>query len=135
MLLHMILFLHGFLAQANVPKSNVKEKFEKGIEEFEGRNFQKAIRDFTIVIKADPEFISAYTYRAMAKIEINRLSDALTDLENVLKAFPEDHEAIYLKGMVLEQTGDLSQANKLYTKAINLAPDFTLAYCKIAFTF
>jgi tetratricopeptide (TPR) repeat protein len=132
--LSMLLFFNSYLANGSFQGPGMNEYYENGMKKFEEGNFKGAIRDFTKIIKLNPDCFWAYNCRAMARIELKEFRLAFSDLKIVLKHSPSNHEAVYLKGLIRERRGEYEKAQKLYTEAIRLSPDFTLAFIRRAYS-
>ncbi len=50
------------------------------------------------------------------------LKEARTDIDKLVKEFPDDAEVLHVKGLVCEADGELEQAEKCYRRAIEIAP-------------
>jgi tetratricopeptide (TPR) repeat protein len=76
------------------------------------------------------ENTKAYFSRAMLFEGTGRPQQAISDIDNVLAAQPENARAWYIKGDCLEQTNDLASALEHYNKAIALEGTEPLFYIR-----
>ncbi|GEM_PF-63232 len=79
-----------------------------------------------------PEDNDVLTNHASALFELCRFEEARTELEQVLKASPDDSWALRQMGLVLDHLGKHAQADALIAKAHELDPDSCPAQIKLS---
>ncbi|MEO1259415.1 MAG: tetratricopeptide repeat protein [Bacteroidota bacterium] len=65
---------------------------------------------------------------AMENIETNKLTDALSTVNNLLGMYPNSAIGYDLKGLLLLKNGQLDEADQMLKKAVNLEPGFAIAW-------
>ena len=90
-----------------------------------------AIREYSIVIEADPSDRDAYFFRAYSYHKIGNHWPAIEDYDKVLELSPSS-VAYNNRGDVYKDMGRYEQAISDYTEAIRLDPDYAQAYNSLA---
>jgi tetratricopeptide (TPR) repeat protein len=96
---------------------------------FQGR-YEEAIAECETAIRLDPEFGNPYNDIGAYLIELGRPAEAIPHLEKALTASRYDcyHYAHFNLGRIHEELGDLAAAKACYTRALELAPGYHLAF-------
>ena len=68
---------------------------QAGLNYFKERNFDKAIKEFTVVIEKNPNYYLAYSDRAGVFMEQKKFDEAAADLKKALEINPDSWEANY----------------------------------------
>lgn len=122
-------------------------------------NYGSAIEDFSRAIELTPDLAPAYLMRAVARYR-QSLADrdavssdgqesyavanarmradmekVLADYDKLIELSPRMPFAYFNKGVMLAQTGDLTQALQYFAKAIELKPDLGEAYYNRGFVY
>jgi tetratricopeptide (TPR) repeat protein len=99
----------------------------RGIREYHRGSYDRAIRDFNLALKANPQSAEAYFGRGMALSEKKNYDSAIADITRAIEinSLPQFY---YERSLVWEEIHDYDKAIKDYTSAINIAPDFAPAY-------
>ena len=93
----------------------------------------KAIKDFTLAIKADPALASAYNDRGVAYSAQRRPADAVRDFSQALALRIENaDQVVFNRAMAYEDQGDIKRAYLDYRKAAELNPGWTLPAQQLA---
>lgn len=124
-------------------------------------NYGKAIEDFNRAIELTPDLAPAYLMRAVARYRqaiadrdthpVNadsresfalanarlraEMDKVLQDYDKLIELSPRMPFAYYNKGVMLAQTGDLTQALQNFTRTIELKPDMGEAYYNRGFVY
>lgn len=90
---------------------------------------ESALKDCTTSIELSDNSASALDSRAMVYFRMNRVDDALADLEAVLTDNPELAASLYMRGVIRKRRGDPKAADDL-AAARTLSPDIDETYRK-----
>jgi len=83
----------------------------------------KAVKDFSQAIKADPTLASAYNDRGVALSAQHRQAEAISDFSQALTLKAGNADQVYFnRAMAYEDSGDLKRAYLDYRKAAELNP-------------
>jgi tetratricopeptide (TPR) repeat protein len=83
----------------------------------------KAVKDFSQAIKADPTLASAYNDRGVALSAQHRQADAIADFSQALALKAGNADQVHFnRAMAYEDAGDLKRAYLDYRKAAELNP-------------
>ena len=84
--------------------------------------YQRAVSDYTAVLKYAPNDAMIYANRANARRELGELKKALTDADHAVAIDGTRPASFYTRGAVLEAAGQYDNARKDYMIAVTLAP-------------
>ncbi|MEM8780026.1 MAG: tetratricopeptide repeat protein [Cyanobacteria bacterium P01_G01_bin.49] len=116
------LFCFGFSSEAAYDVSFSSQKspsFYQGINELNHKNYQKAIINFTEVIKKDKQLMAAaYTNRCLAHLQLNHNQDAKKDCIKALTMNADNIEAYLNQGMADYRLGNFSNSLAAYQQVI-----------------
>ncbi len=73
----------------------------------------------------DPSLLARYG-RAIAYFKTSEIKKSFTEIDSLLKDYPQDAFFWDLKGQILFETGKIKEATKAYDKAVTLRPDIPL---------
>ena len=93
-----------------------------------GGDHENAIAFYDASIRLDPNRISAYYLRGIAKSQIGRYSDAIADYDIATHLDPNYDDAYYHRGMAKSEIGRYSDAIADYDTVIHIDPDSSAAY-------
>jgi tetratricopeptide (TPR) repeat protein len=122
----------GQQAQANKgskgqsAEQQAQAAYERGEAAFEKQNWDKAITEFTEVIKLFSNYPAAYVYRGSALMHKSDYDRALADFNTALRESedPEMQALIYgNRGTVYSQKGERSKAIENYEASLYINPD------------
>lgn len=82
-----------------------------------------SIQYFNQVIKLKPYLYEPYLLRAIAKIQLQDYTGALTDCNNSLERNPFQPGALYTRGFIYRQLGEAKKAEADFTQALVYAPE------------
>lgn len=109
---------------ANVPPNMQVAAYQKRGVAYDRRGErQKAIADFTTVLKRKPGNAPTHLMRGVTYAQINQLDMAIADFSAAIQTDNGYAKAYTLRGRAYEQKGALQKAAADYTKAIALAPE------------
>ena len=94
---------------------------------------QEAELSFKNALNKEPSRLSSRNYLAALDFQTHRLDDALRELDQSIKLDPTQPRAFYLRGVILENMGELTEAKESYTQALNLDPDLETAANNLAY--
>ena len=80
-------------------------------------DYTKAVKDFDAAIYYADNFAEAYTNRAFAKLQLDQLEDALSDIEMSKKLMPDNSFIPLAEGIYHEKKGENKTALALYLEA------------------
>lgn len=92
------------------------------------RDYAGAIEDYSAILLRVANSAEILIDRANDFIKLNRIGEAMGDLDRVLKANPGDAEGNYLFGECLRTQGDAAAALKVLNLSIEKKPDLAGAY-------
>lgn len=95
---------------------------ERGRDALENHDTAAAIDHLTALTDHAPDFAEGWHARASAYYNADLLGPALADLERALALNPDNYNAIYGLGAILEQLGDKRRAFLAYSRAQAIHP-------------
>ncbi len=109
------------------PENN-DARFGMGRADYFLENDEKAEEEFKRIIENDPEYAPAYAYLAKLASANNEYYIADQYGQVAVRLDPTNYDYIMDYGMYERELGRFDSAEKLWTKAISLQPDYFLAY-------
>jgi tetratricopeptide (TPR) repeat protein len=100
----------------------------RGIVKGTMRRFLDSIDDFTQAIELQPDYTEAYLNRYQTYFNFKRFEDAIADLNMVNNLAPGQPNIYFLIGNCYIELRRNKQAIPFFDKAIELFPDYALAY-------
>ncbi len=104
------------------------DPFKRGEVYLNNREFDKAISEFSVVIRGNPSDSRAYFNRGFAYFNKGMLKRALEDISKAIDLDPASADAYNARGVILISQGIFFRAIKDCEKAIELAPGNPHAY-------
>jgi len=101
--------------------------FERGMAAYEQRNYDKAITEFTEVIRLNPNYELAYHFRARAYTMRQDYDKALADSNQAIRLNPNDDYNYSVRGFAYLLKKDYDRAIADFNHALKLNPDNTNA--------
>ncbi|WP_223423728.1 tetratricopeptide repeat protein [Tateyamaria pelophila] len=95
----------------------------RGREALEAEEIDVAIEHLTAVTDHAPEFAEGWHTRATAFYMKGLYGPALDDLQKALILNPENYNAIFGLGVMLQEFGELSRAEQAFSQVIDLNPN------------
>jgi putative PEP-CTERM system TPR-repeat lipoprotein len=84
---------------------------------------QEAVSAFQKALDIAPTNIPARLGKTLSLVGLNEHDNALAEIDQLLKRYPNIYMAHYLKGLTLYQKHELTQAQESVQRALKLAPD------------
>jgi tetratricopeptide (TPR) repeat protein len=94
----------------------------RGRDAMERGDFREAIEHLTALTDHAPGFAQGWYERSRAYFASDLMGPAVADLERALSLNPNDYNAIYGLGVVLEHFNDPEAAHEAYTRAQAIHP-------------
>jgi tetratricopeptide (TPR) repeat protein len=98
---------------------------------FNTKNYTKAIEEYSIAIKMDPEYSQAYFNLGLLYKTIGDLNKAIYYYQKAIELSPKTAEYYNNLGIVYMLKDDYDEAIKMYTKALEINPSFTQVYSNL----
>ncbi|MEM9550746.1 MAG: tetratricopeptide repeat protein [Pseudomonadota bacterium] len=95
---------------------------KRGRDALEVDNVEEAIEHLTALTDHAPDFAEGWHMRASAYFEAELFGPALADLERALSLNPNNYNAIYGLGAILETFGEDALAYDAYTRVLAIHP-------------
>ena len=108
-------------AAGAVAGSNARSLTEGAKQGIKSGNLDRAVRDLTAAIRADPLYAEAYVARGQALFQLGETERAIVDLDEAVRLDPRNAVAIRARGMAQLYRGDEDAALADLSKAIQLA--------------
>jgi tetratricopeptide (TPR) repeat protein len=105
-----------------------REKFEEGMTDFVARNYGRSIDLLSQAIELDPRFTLALKSRGAAYLKLDKVREAIADLNAVIELAPENARAYHMRGLAFDKSGDYDRALEDFGQALKLNPDYGAAY-------
>ena len=96
--------------------------YARGNDAMRDGNTKLAIEHFTALTDHAPEFAEGYHARAQAYFAAGLYGPAIDDLETTLILNPDQYNAIFGLGAILQEFGNLRAAADLYRKVLAINP-------------
>ncbi|HQU85514.1 MAG TPA: tetratricopeptide repeat protein [Pyrinomonadaceae bacterium] len=87
-------------------------------------NFEKTVENLIRLLNLTPNNTDERTKLALALFTLKRYDEALTQADEVIRQKPDQAEIYNIKGLILMQKNQKTQAAEQFQKAIQLKPDF-----------
>lgn len=95
---------------------------KRGREALEAEDNSRAIEHFSALTDHAPEFAEGWHARATAFYRAGLYGPALDDLQRALALNPNNYDAIFGLGVMLQEFGDLERAARAFDQALALNP-------------
>ncbi|MCI0712916.1 MAG: tetratricopeptide repeat protein [Chloroflexi bacterium] len=110
-------------------QERIKAHYRRGLVYYDLNGFPRAIEDFGVVLKDDPENKDALTYRGLSYAQLKNYQLALADFEKLLPMEPDVPELLFMVGYTIARFElDYYDAISYFDRAIQLDPDFAEPY-------
>lgn len=111
------------------PRDEAAEYVKVGLQKMKHQpDYKAAITNFTYAIDIEKNYMEAYYYRGISKLEIKDYKSALDDFTKAIKLLPENPKAFNNRGYAYAELGMFQEALKDFSKAIEIKVDYALAY-------
>ncbi len=94
-----LLLCSFILASSQIPSESDKT-FEKGLSNYNAKDYAKAIVNFSKAIELDPKFEDAYVCRADSFYELKKFDEAFADYSKVIEIDPTNVDGYSGRGAV-----------------------------------
>ena len=105
---------------------------KRGRDALEAGNIPLAIDHLTALTDHAPDFAEGYHMRAQAYFRAELYGPALDDLETTLALNPDNYNAIFGFGVMVQEFGDLRRAAELYRRVLAIHPNHENAQSALA---
>jgi tetratricopeptide (TPR) repeat protein len=95
---------------------------ERGKDALDEENADAAIEHLTALTDHAPDFAEGWHVRATAYFTAGLYGPAMDDLQRALYLNPNNYNAIFGLGVMLQETGNLARAEQAYRKVLDLHP-------------
>lgn len=112
--------LHSLWSQSGSPAMDLLLK--RGREALQNGDVTAAIEHLTALTDHAPDFAEGWNLRASAYFEAGLYGPAVADLEHALSLNPNNYDAIFGLGTILEGFGDTENAYRAYQRAQAINP-------------
>ncbi|MCB1024182.1 MAG: tetratricopeptide repeat protein [Acidobacteria bacterium] len=112
--------LEHFTKAYNIDNEEIDANYELGIIARENGDLQKAIEHFSVVVEQNEKYSLSEIWREIGAtyLEADMFEEARSALEKFVLKRPFDAEGLYYLGLLLKKTGEIAEANKKFTEAI-----------------
>lgn len=98
-------------------------------------NDESAESSLLKAIELQPDYRNAYAMLVQLYLKNESLDTALVRLEEMLENNPEDISAMMIMGGIFEQQSEWKQARNIYTRILEINPEFVLALNNLAYLY
>ncbi len=105
-----------------------KEKFEEGMADFVSNRYGRSIDLLSQAIELDPQFTLALKSRGAAYLKLDKVQEAIADINAVIKIAPDNARAFHMRGLAYAKAGNYDKALGDFNQALELNPDYGTAY-------
>ena len=124
-----ILYLVVYNGGSDMSNNNLaKEKFDEGMADFVDHNYGRCIDLLTQAIELDPQFTLALKSRGAAYLKLDKLQEAIADINAAIDIAPDNARAYHMRGLAHDKSGDLDGALEDFNQALELKPDYGAVY-------
>lgn len=109
-------------AWARSGSASIDLLLKRGLDALAGGDTVLAIEHFTALTDHAPDFAEGYHARAQAYFRADLYGPAIDDLELTLALNPQQFNAIFGLGAILQEFGDLRSAANLYRRVLAINP-------------
>lgn len=127
-------FFRSHLSRSPHAEAQLPSQFEENFKRIQVKIAaftQSPAKTFSQIKPTDTSLLARYG-RAIAYSQSSQTAEALSDVELLLKDYPQDAFFWDLKGQILFESGKISEACQAYEKAVQLRPDIPLLRVNLA---
>ena len=129
---YLVVFISTFLSLPSIffsqPKKTAADLFEHANKNYECKDYQGAITDYSDAIRIQPDYAEAYYGRGLTKFKLNDFQGSAADNAEAIKLKPDYGIAYYGRAYAEFKLNDTQKSLADYTEAIRLKQGFTEAY-------
>lgn len=119
--------LDYYITASRLKPKSPEPPYSAGVFFQQNRDFKKAVKMYEQALKADEKYYQAYYNSALINVEIGRYSDAIVNLNAVVRIEPGLVDAYYMRGVCYEALKNKEDAIVNYEYALELDPKHNLA--------
>ncbi|MBP9187356.1 MAG: tetratricopeptide repeat protein [Bacteroidia bacterium] len=119
--------LDYYITASRLRPKNPEPPFAAGVYFQQKGDYKKAVTMYQQALKADEKFYRAYYNSALINVDIRRFSDAISNLNAVIRIEPGFVDAYYMRGLCYELEKNWEDARINYQYALELEPEHALA--------
>ncbi len=119
---------------AEIPDQNPVAYYHRGMAWTSAKNFEAAVRDYTIAIAQDPDYYEAYNNRGVLYDGLDKIEPAISDFSRSLALHPH-YMVYYNRGASYARIGRYREAVEDFTQSLSLKSDNAGAYVNRAFAY
>jgi tetratricopeptide (TPR) repeat protein len=105
-----------------------QEKFEEGMADFVSHNYGSSIDLLSQAIELDPRFTLALKSRGAAYLKLDKVQEAIADMNSVIEIAPDNARAFHMRGLAHDKSGEFNKALKDFNQALELNPEYGAGY-------
>jgi tetratricopeptide (TPR) repeat protein len=105
-----------------------REKFEAGMADFVSHNYDRSIDLLSQAIDLNPRFTLALKSRGAAYLKLDKVQEAIADMNSVIEIAPDNARAFHMRGLAHDKSGECDKALDDFNRALELNPDYSAAY-------
>lgn len=105
-----------------------KELYANVMYEFVNENYERSVEILTQAAELKPDNKLVFVSKGAAYLKLNRLEEALQDINRAIEIDDNYAKAYHLRGLVHEKNGHDADALDDFTRAIELDPEYGAAY-------
>lgn len=114
-----------------LPDTSYTAYLSRGIANYDSGNALKAIKDYDMAIKLNPEYVEAYNNRGAAYFKLGEIEKALSDIKKVVALKPDDFDAYKNLGIIYTKLGMHPAAVESFSMALKINPNDSDAYNRL----
>jgi len=114
--------IEDYTAALKIKSDDLNALIGRGLAYTMKRNYDRAIEDFEAILQINPNLISAKKSLEKARQEKAK-AKAIEDNNVALRIKPDDHEALYNRGISYYKKGNYDLAIENFTAALRIKPD------------
>ena len=112
----------------HIMEKDLEDLFVEGQFRFMDEDFDAAIKIFSGILEKDQKLDKVYQARAVSYLRLNKIDEALQDMDLAISCSPENPRLIYRKSAIFFQKGDMEKALEFVNQSIEMDPGFPAAY-------
>ena len=105
-----------------------RKKFEAGMADFVSLNYGRSIDLLSQAIDLNPRFTLALKSRGAAYLKLDKVQEAIADMNSVIEIAPDNARAFHMRGLAHDKSGEFNKALDDFNRALELNPDYGAAY-------
>ena len=105
-----------------------QEKFEEGMADFVNHNYGRSIDLLSQAIELNPRFTLALKSRGAAYLKLDKVQEAIADMNTVIEMAPDNARAFHMRGLAHDKSGEFNKALEDFNQALELNPNYGAVY-------